>query len=114
MNRLLAVATAALAIGSLGVIRGASEGADAARDRLVAALLGATPLQADLEALSDRIGGRATGSEANRRAVAWAESRLRDAGVSVRREAFTVPFGWLERSARAEVTGKDVRLAPAI
>jgi hypothetical protein len=87
---------------------------DAERDRLVRALLGSTPLESDLEFLSDRIGGRPTGSDANRRAVAWAESRLRDAGVTVRREAFPVPAGWLERSARAEVKGEGVQLTPAI
>jgi carboxypeptidase Q len=34
--------------------------------------------------------------------------------VTVRREPFTVPAGWLERSARAEVRGDGVDLAPAI
>jgi carboxypeptidase Q len=106
---LIVVATASLAAGLT-----AREVAESDRDRLVAALLGSTPLEADLRALSDRIGGRATGSEANRRAVAWAESRLRDAGVDARREAFTVPRGWLERSARAEVRGEGVRFGPAI
>jgi len=85
-------AAVALVLGTT-VVGGAGGDVDAARDRLIAALLGDTPLQADLEALSDRIGGRATGSEANRRAVDWAESRLREAGVGVKREAFTVPVG---------------------
>ena len=40
--------------------------------RLVAALLGDTPMTSDLETLTDRIGGRPTGSEANRRAFDWA------------------------------------------
>ena len=75
-------AAVALVLGTT-VVGGAGGDVDAARDRLIAALLGDTPLQADLEALSDRIGGRATGSEANRRAVDWAESRLREAGVGV-------------------------------
>jgi carboxypeptidase Q len=84
------------------------------RDRLVAAILGPTPLVTDLEQLSDRIGGRPTGSEANRRAVAWAEARLQEAGVKVRRERFQVPAGWLERSARAEITGEGVQFSPRI
>ncbi|HJY35521.1 MAG TPA: hypothetical protein VJ260_11740, partial [Vicinamibacterales bacterium] len=67
---------------------------EADRDRLVAAILGPTPLVTDLEQLSDRIGGRPTGSDANRRAVDWAEARLREAGVKVRRERFQVPAGW--------------------
>ena len=113
IRRPLCVAVA-LALGMATVVVGASGDIDAARDRLIAALLGDTPLQADLEALSDRIGGRATGSEANRRAVDWADSRLREAGVDVKRERFTVPAGWLERTARAEVKGEGVQLAPAI
>src|SRR5690348_2870158 len=76
---------------------------DAGRDRLVAALLGPTPLADDLEALSDRIGGRATGSDANRKAVDWAMARLGEARVPARREKFAVGDQWLERSARAEV-----------
>jgi len=105
---------AVLATGCLSAALSSTGGADGDRGRLVEALLGATPLEADLEVLSDRIGGRATGSEANRRAVAWAESRLREAGVTTRREAFPVPAGWLERSARAELRGEGVQLAPAI
>src|SRR4030095_5982941 len=111
-RRLLAVA--GLVAGSLAAVIAARGAADGDRDRLVATLLCATPLEGDLEALSDRISGRATGSEANRRAVAWAESRLKDAGVPARREPVTGPVGWLERSARAEVQGEGVQLAPAI
>ena len=87
---------------------------EADRDRLVAAILGPTPLVSDLEQLSDRIGGRPTGSDANRGAVAWAEARLREAGVKVRRERFQVPAGWLERSARAEIRGDGVQFSPRV
>ena len=87
---------------------------DAGRDRLVAALLGPTPLAGDLEALSDRIGGRPTGSDANRRAVDWAMARLTEAGVPARRESFTVGPQWLERSARAEIRGEGIAFAPRV
>ena len=112
MIRALRLLIAGLVAGSLSAVIAARGDADGDRARLVAALLGVTPLEADLEALSDRIGGRATGSEANRQAVAWAESRLREAGVATRREPFTVPVGWLERSARADVKGEGVQFAP--
>ena len=105
----------ALACGGLlasGVAVSATVEVD--RDRLVAALLGPTPLVRDLEALSDRIGGRPTGSDANHAAVTWAEGRLREAGVRVRRERFRVPAGWLERSARADVTGEGVTFSPRV
>ena len=39
--------------------------------RLIAAMLGDTPLLRDLAVLTDEIGGRATGSQANLRSVEW-------------------------------------------
>jgi hypothetical protein len=82
-------------------------------DRLVAALLGDTPLIDDLRQLTDEIGGRPTGSEANSKSVEWGLSRFREAGVDARKQAFTVPEHWLEQSARAEVRG-DVSFAVRI
>ena len=58
-------------------------------DRLVAALLGPTPLEDDLRALTDEIGGRPTGSPANARAVEWGLQRFRAAGVEASVEPFT-------------------------
>lgn len=80
---------------------------DGAR-RLVGSLLEDTPLVQDLQTLTDEIGGRATGSPANLRAVDWAVGRFREAGVTVRREPFTMPGLWLERSASATVKGEGV------
>ncbi len=74
--------------------------------RLAAALLGDTPLVRDLRSLTDEIGGRPTGSEANRRAVEWGLSRFREAGVEARAEAFPMPSLWLERSTSARVGGE--------
>ncbi|HET7294724.1 MAG TPA: M20/M25/M40 family metallo-hydrolase [Vicinamibacteria bacterium] len=84
--------------------------ADESADRLVAALLADTPLVSDLAALTDEIGGRPTGSEANRRAVEWGVARFREAGVAVAREAFPAHL-WLERSVSVRVSG-DVAFAP--
>jgi len=100
-----------LGLLAMGRLRAAD---DSGRDRLVAALLGATPLAEDLQALSDRVGGRPTGSDANRRAVDWAMARLADAGVTARRERFAVGDQWLERSARAEVRGDGLSFAPRV
>ncbi len=74
-------------------------------EKLVAALLGSTPLEEDLRVLTDEIGGRMTGSEANRRSVEWALDRFREAGVDARAEAFTMPELWLERSTRVAIEG---------
>jgi carboxypeptidase Q len=76
--------------------------------RLAAALLGDTPMIRDLQTLTDSIGGRPTGSAANRRAFDWALARFREAGVDARKEPFRMPALWLERSARATVKGRDL------
>ena len=114
-----------LAVIALGVLTVALPGAPSAAwsnvalesddlARLVAALLGPTPLLGDLAALSDQIGGRPTGSPANLRAVDWAAARFRDAGVDARRDPFTMPGLWLERSATARVSGTGVDFAPRV
>ncbi|HEX6107176.1 MAG TPA: hypothetical protein VFZ26_16440, partial [Gemmatimonadales bacterium] len=82
--------------------------------RLVGAMLGDTPLAKDLEALTDRIGGRPTGSPANLRSVEWALERFRAAGVEARREPFRMPGLWLERSASASVRGDGVGFSPRV
>ncbi|HYC33864.1 MAG TPA: M28 family peptidase [Gemmatimonadales bacterium] len=82
--------------------------------RLAGALLGDTPMVQDLERLTDRIGGRATGSPASLRAVEWAMERFRSAGVEVRREPFTMPGLWLERSATATVRGEGISFTPRV
>lgn len=82
--------------------------------RLVAATLGDTPLLADLRALTDEVGGRPTGSEANRRAIEWGLARFKAAGVEAREERFTMPSLWLEKKATARVGGDvpfEVRVA---
>jgi carboxypeptidase Q len=105
------VVACGLGVLAIGRVRAAD---DPGRERLLAALLGPTPLAEDLEALSDRVGGRPTGSDANRRAVDWAIGRLAEAGVASRRERFAVGDQWLERSARAEVRGDAVAFAPRV
>ena len=85
-----------------------------AASRLAAALLGDTPMVRDLQTLTDSIGGRPTGSEANRRAFDWAHARFREAGVDARKEPFQMPGLWLERSARATVKGGGVSFAARV
>jgi hypothetical protein len=73
--------------------------------RLIAAVMGETPMVDDLRELTDEIGGRPTGSEANRRSVEWALERFQEAGVDARLEPFEMPALWLERSATARIEG---------
>lgn len=80
--------------------------------RLIGALLGDTPQTEDLRYLADVIGGRTTGSEANLRAVEWALRRFKDADVSARKEAFTMPKQWIERSTTVDIMGDGIRFSP--
>ncbi|MCP3959891.1 MAG: M20/M25/M40 family metallo-hydrolase [bacterium] len=80
--------------------------------RLVAALLGPTPMVDDLRELTDEIGGRPTGSEANLRSVDWALEKFRQAGIEAKSETFEMPALWLGESAAANVFGEGVRFAP--
>jgi len=93
-----------------------AQGANEPRDinRLVAALLGPTPLIEDLRELTDDIGGRPSGSAANFKSVDWALARFRSAGVDARKEGFSVARPWRAISSRAEVRGDasfEVRVA---
>ena len=108
--------TAALA-GVLAIAPSTSLAQDAKLDApsaLVGALLGKTPIEADVRELTDEIGGRPTGSTANAAAVEWALAKFSATGVGARKEAFTMPGRWLERSAEARISGDlsfDVAIA---
>jgi carboxypeptidase Q len=88
--------------------------APAEAERLVATFLGDTPLMRDLQSLTDGIGGRATGSPPNLRSVEWALARFQEAGIPARKESFTMPALWLERSARATVKGTGILFSPRV
>ena len=108
------VAVLAILAGPVAAQGSPAVAAPAPLDRLTAALLGATPLEQNLHELTDKIGGRATGSSANVRAVDWALAQFRAAGVKAQKESFQMPNRWLERSARAVVKGEGVEFAPRI
>jgi hypothetical protein len=58
-----------------------------------------------LESLTTEIGQRLAGSEAHRRAVAWAETRLKAGGFeNVHSEPFTFP-AWIRGAESAEIVG---------
>jgi hypothetical protein len=104
----------ALALIALAAVALPAAADDAAVSRLVAALLGDTPMIEDLRSLTDEVGGRPTGSLANERSVEWAAERFRAAGVEVQVEPFPMPRLWLERSAAAAIVGEGVSFAPRI
>lgn len=102
----------ALVASSLLSVTGASAEGDS--ERLVAALLGPTPMVDDLQQLTDEIGGRPTGSEANLASVEWSLEKFREAGVTAWKEPFDMPARWLERSAAAHITGNNISFFPRV
>jgi hypothetical protein len=81
-------------------VHAAETGADVRR--ITGAILGSTPAMSDLRELTDRIGGRISGTPACERAVDWAAAKLKSAGVdSVTIEPFTVPHAWAPRAIDA-------------
>lgn len=108
-RRTLSLAAITLALISVSPAR-----ADDEAERLVAAMLGETPLIDDLRQLTDEIGGRATGSAANERSVAWSVAKFSGAGVDASTEPFEMPELWLEKSAAASIEGAGVRFAPRV
>ncbi|MDH4071822.1 MAG: M28 family peptidase, partial [Gammaproteobacteria bacterium] len=88
--------------------------ADDDGDRLIAAMLGDTPIISDLRSLTDEVGGRLTGSPQNEAAIDWALERFRQAEVPATRERFTMPFQWQEKSVSAEISGDSRFVAHAV
>ncbi len=82
-------------------------------ERLIAAMLGDTPVIDDLQELTDTIGGRVTGSPANEAAVDWAVQRFVEAEVAVRTEPFEMPFSWRDKRVAATISG-DTRFRPNV
>ncbi|HEV2385698.1 MAG TPA: M20/M25/M40 family metallo-hydrolase [Candidatus Acidoferrales bacterium] len=62
---------------------------------IVRSALGASPLSKNLRTLTDVVGGRVTGSPSAARAVDWAITAFRKAGVDdVHPETYAMPVGW--------------------
>ncbi len=80
---------------------------------LVAAMLGETPIEEDLQELCDQIGGRVTGSKANTQAVEWGLQKFQNAGVKAYKDAFEMPVLWLGKSTAARISG-DIDFEPNI
>jgi carboxypeptidase Q len=72
---------------------------------IIARALQPSPLEEDLRRLSDEIGGRVTGTAEMARAVTWAVTAFRDAGVNVHTENYTIPLTWREGQTRLELSG---------
>ena len=78
-------------------------------DRLKLALLNDTPIEEDLQELTDEIGGRVTGSLANQKSIEWGLKKFQDAGVNAWKHSFKMPTLWIEGLCEGEINmGDDV------
>jgi carboxypeptidase Q len=102
----LAVCLLVAAAGTAVAPRGSDPAEDA--QKLLAAALGPSPLEATLRRLTDEVGPRLSTSPGMRRATAWARDAFQTAGVDrVWTEQFEMPAAWAPGEARLEL------LAPA-
>lgn len=109
---ILRSAFAIVALAALSLISPALANDDV--EQLIAAMLGDTPVIDDLHELTDTIGGRVTGSDANRAAVAWAAEKLQHAEVSVTTEDFLMPAVWQENVVAVSISGDTSFAAKAV
>lgn len=71
---------------------------------MIQSALGPSPLESNLRYLTSSVGGRMTGTVANEKAVAWATSAFRTAGITeVTTEGFALPIAWSEGDTTAKV-----------
>jgi hypothetical protein len=92
-------------------------------DQVIAEALKPSPLEANLQRLTDEIGGRVPGTVAMRKAVDWGVAAFKAAGAdSVHTENFTIQASWAEGFTRMSISSPeqfDVRVvsmawAPAL
>lgn len=92
-----------------GIVLGAAHpvpaaAADAAVQRVMAEALKPSPLESNLQHLTDDIGGRVPGTPAMDEAIEWAQEAFRTAGgENVHAEEFTIPQSWAEGETRFAV-----------
>src|SRR3974390_814782 len=73
-------------------------------DRLIEEALKPSPIEKNLQTLSDEIGGRVPGTRAMRRAVDWGVAGFKAAGADeVHTEEFNVPVSWSEGATEVRV-----------
>ena len=70
-------------------------------ENLIVTMKAPTPIISDLKELTDEIGGRLTGTQANKKAVNWALKKFHAACVSAKKDSFTMPRAWVEKSISA-------------
>ena len=77
-------------------------------DKVIEQALKPSPLETNLQQLTDQVGGRVPGTPAFDRAVTWAETAFRAAGAeSVHTEQFKIAQSWAEGATQFEITAPN-------
>ncbi|MGB7585323.1 MAG: M20/M25/M40 family metallo-hydrolase [Terriglobales bacterium] len=77
-------------------------------DKIIAEALKPSPIETNLERLTDEIGGRVPGTPAMQRAVAWGGAAFKAAGAdSVHTEDFTIKASWAEGATKMAVVAPE-------
>jgi carboxypeptidase Q len=79
----------------------------AAAAKIIPQIMGPSPLEENLRRLTDEVGGRVTGSPEMAKAVDWAVSAFRAAGVDVHTEKYKLPVTWAEGDTHLELLGPE-------
>jgi carboxypeptidase Q len=72
--------------------------------KLLPLILGDSPMIENLRRLTDKVGGRVTGSPEMAKAVQWGMAGFRAAGVNVHAEKYMLPVTWKEGATRLAIT----------
>src|SRR5579862_8870383 len=74
-------------------------------DRVIAEAMKPSPLEANLQRLTDGVGGRVPGTPAMQKAVDWGVNAFKAAGAdSVHTENFSLPASWAEGATEVSIT----------
>ena len=73
--------------------------------KLLAIIMGPSPMEENLRRLTDEIGGRVTGTTEMAKAVEWAGGAFRAAGIEAHTEKYMLSVTWSERDTRLELLG---------
>lgn len=77
-------------------------------DQVIAEALKPSPLETNLQKLTDEIGGRVPGTLAMRQAVEWGVAAFKAAGAdNVHTEDFTIPASWAEGFTRMNISAPE-------
>jgi len=83
-------------------------------ENLIITMKAPTPIISDLKQLTDEIGSRLTGTQANKDSINWALNKFHLANVSAKKESFIMPKAWLEKSVSAKVFNGSFSFTPKI